>query len=79
MEKLIYAKVEVPVVLYQRGYTIDDIKKKLEHKLMNEIRDNLVVIEEMRSNCNKVIYETKIRVDFCDTNYSSWEISGEGR
>lgn len=79
MEKLIYAKVEVPVVLYQRGYTIDDIKKKLAYRLMNEIRDNLVVIEEMRSNCDKVTYETKIRVDFCDTDYSSWEISGEWR
>lgn len=80
MEKLFWAEVEVPIELYNRqDHTIDDVKKELGFKLMNKIRDNLVVIEEMRSNCDKVTYETKVRVDFCDTDYSSWEISGEGR
>ena len=80
MEKLFWANIEVPVELRERqAYTMKDIKKELGFRLMNEIRDNLVVSEEMRSNCDKVIYETKIRVDFCDTDYSSWENSSEGR
>ena len=80
MEKLFWAKVEVPVELYERqAYTMDDVKKELGYRLMDKIRNNLVVSEEMRSNCEKVTYETKVRVDFCDTDYSSWEISGEGR
>jgi len=80
MEKLYYAKVEIPIELYNRkDHTIDDIKSELGFRLMNKIRDNLVVSEEMRSNCDKVTYTTKIRVDFCDTDYSSWENSTEGR
>ena len=80
MEELFYANVEVPVELYKRkAYTMDDVKKELGRRLMDEIRDNLVVKKEKTIYNNKVIYVTKIRVDFCDVDYSSWENSSEGR
>ncbi len=78
MEKLCYAEVKVPIKRYERqAYTIDDIKRKLADKLTNKIIRDLAVSKEIETD--KVIYKTKVRVDFCDTDYSSWENSSEGR
>ena len=80
MEKLYYAEVKVPIKRYERqAYTIDDIKRKLADKLTNKIIHDHYLAVSKEIETDKVIYKTKVRVDFCDTDYSSWENSSEGR